>query len=60
MSSLTDMYNIRHICIFPYNFQANGVIEQRHLDIREAIIKSTLGESSTGIPLLTRSFGLSV
>ena len=43
MSSLTDMYNIRHICIFPYNSQANGVVEQCHLDVQEAIIKSTLG-----------------
>ena len=43
MSSLTDMYNIRHICILPYNSQANGVVEQCHLDVQEAIIKSTLG-----------------
>ena len=40
---LTDRYNIRHICISPYNSQANGVVERRHLDVREAIIKSTPG-----------------
>ena len=52
-----DRYNIRHICISPYNPQANGVVERHHLDVQEAIIKSTLGGSSTGIPPLTRSFG---
>ena len=40
---LADRYNIRHICISPYNSQANGVVEQRHLDVQEAIIKSTPG-----------------
>ena len=57
---LADRYNIRHIRISPYNSQANGVVEQHHLDVWEAIIKSTPGGSSTGIPLLTWSFGLSV
>ena len=36
-------FNIRHIFISPYNSQANGVVKQHHLDVREAIIKSTLG-----------------
>ena len=54
---LADQYNIRHICISPYNSQANGVVEQRHLDVREAIIKGTPGGSSAGIPPLTQSFG---
>ena len=54
---LADRYNIGHIRISPYNSQANGVVERRHLDVREAIIKSTPGGSSTGIPPLTRSFG---
>ena len=54
---LADQYNIRHICISPYNSQANGVVERHHLDVREAIIKSTPGGSSAGIPPLTQSFG---
>ena len=40
---LADQYNIQHICISPYNSQANGVVERCHLDVWEAIIKSTLG-----------------
>ena len=43
LNVLTDRYNIRHIHISPYNSQANGVVEQRHLDVWEAIIKSTPG-----------------
>ena len=48
LNVLADQYNIRHICISPYNSQTNGVVEQRHLDVQEAIIKSTLGG---GVPL---------
>ena len=40
---LADRYNIQHICISPYNSQANGVVEWHHLDVWEAIIKSTPG-----------------
>jgi transposase InsO family protein len=40
---LADRYGIRHIRISPYNSQANGVVERRHYDVQEAIIKSTLG-----------------
>ena len=54
---LADRYNIQHICISPYNFQANGVVEQHHLGVRETITKSTPGGSSTGILPLTQSFG---
>ena len=43
LNVLTNRYNIRHICISPYNFQANGVVEQHHLDVWETIIKSTPG-----------------
>ena len=39
----TDRYNIRNIRISPYNSQANGVVEQHHLDVQKAIIKSTPG-----------------
>ena len=54
---LAAQYGIRHICISPYNSQANGVVERRHFDVREAIIKSSAGGSYAGIPPLTRSFG---
>ena len=58
---LADQYNIWLICISPYNSQANSVVERHHLDVWEAIIKSTPegGGSSTGVPPLTWSFGLS-
>ena len=46
---LADQYNIRHIRISPYNSQANGVVKRRHLDVREAITKSTPGGG--GVPL---------
>ena len=40
---LADWYQIWHICIFPYNSQANGVVERRHFNVQEAIIKSSPG-----------------
>ena len=40
---LASWYGIRHIWISPYNSQVNGVVEQRHYNVREAIVKSTLG-----------------
>ena len=54
---LADRYRIRHICISPYNSQANGVVERCHFDVREAIIKSSPGGSRAGILPLTRYFG---
>jgi hypothetical protein len=35
---------IHYICISPYNSQANGIVECRHLDIREAIMKVCNGK----------------
>ena len=43
---LAEKYHIRHIRISPYNSQANGIVERRHYDVREAIMKSCLGEES--------------
>ena len=40
---LMSQYGIRHIQISPYNSQVNGVVEQHHYDVWEAIVKSTLG-----------------
>ena len=38
---LADRYGIHHIHIFPYNSQANGMVEWCHYDVREAIVKSS-------------------
>ena len=56
---LADRYKIRHIRISPYNSQANGVVERRHFNVWEAIVKSSPG-GPAGIPLLTWSFGPNV
>ena len=37
---------MHHIWISPYNSQANGVVEQRHYNVREAIVKSCKGVES--------------
>jgi hypothetical protein len=41
---LAEQYGIHHIRISPYNSQANRIVERRHLDIREAIMKVCDGE----------------
>jgi hypothetical protein len=41
---LANKYGITHIRISPYNSQANGPVERRHLDVREAIMKTCDGE----------------
>ena len=41
---LAKQYGIRHIRISPYNSQANGAMEQQHLDVHEAIIKVCDGD----------------
>jgi hypothetical protein len=43
---LSAKYHIQHIRISPYNSQANGIVERRHYDVREAIMKSTLGDEA--------------
>ncbi|KIO06846.1 hypothetical protein M404DRAFT_37253, partial [Pisolithus tinctorius Marx 270] len=40
LDALAMQYHIRHIHISPYNSQANGIVERRHYDVREAIMKS--------------------
>ena len=37
---LSKKYGIHHIKISPYNSQANGLMEQKHFDIRESIMKA--------------------
>jgi transposase InsO family protein len=46
LEQLADKYNIRHIRISPYNSQANGIVEHRHFDVREDIMKSAEGDES--------------
>jgi hypothetical protein len=46
LEELADRYGVRHIRISPYNSQANGVVERRHYDVREAIMKSSEGEEN--------------
>lgn len=36
---LKERYHINHIRISAYNSRANGIIERRHLDVQEAIMK---------------------
>ena len=43
---LAEKYHIHHIKISPYNSQAQGPIERRHYDVREALIKATDGDVS--------------
>ncbi|TFY53807.1 hypothetical protein EVJ58_g9240 [Rhodofomes roseus] len=39
MKELEKRYGIRHIKISPYNSRANGIVERRHTDVREAAMK---------------------
>ena len=43
---LSDKFHIYHIKITPYNSRAQGPIERRHFDVREALIKATDGDIS--------------
>lgn len=43
---LSAKYKINHIRISGYNSQANGIVERRHLDVREAIIKTVQDKPS--------------
>jgi hypothetical protein len=44
LNCLAEQYGIHHIRISPYNSQANGIVQRRHLDVREAIMKVCDGE----------------
>ena len=43
---LAEKYGIHHIAISGYNSKANGIIERRHYDVREAIVKTCDGDIS--------------
>src|ERR1700743_1710534 len=39
-------HGIRHIKISGYNSRANGIVERKHFDVREAIMKTCSGDES--------------
>src|SRR5882724_6770218 len=43
---LSKKYGIHHIKISPYNSQANGVVERKHFDIHESLMKMCNNEHS--------------
>jgi len=47
---LAKRYGIHHITISGYNSQAAGVIERKHYDVRESLIKAADGDSSKWSP----------
>lgn len=46
VDDLAEKYGIHPIRISPYNSQANGIVERRHYNVREAIMKSCEGDKS--------------
>jgi hypothetical protein len=44
VEELSQKYNLRHIRISAYNSRANGVVEQSHRTVREAIVKACAGD----------------
>jgi transposase InsO family protein len=53
---LKTRQSIPHIPISPYNSRANGIVERRHRDVREALIKAT---DQNGLSLRPQSSGQS-
>lgn len=43
---LSKQYGINHIRISAYNSRANGLIERRHLDLRESLVKTSASENA--------------
>jgi hypothetical protein len=46
LDELAHKYGIHPIHVSPYNSQANGIIERRHHDVQEAIIKTCEGDET--------------
>ena len=46
LEHLAEKYHINHIRISAYNSQANGPVERRHRDVREALMKMADGEEN--------------
>jgi transposase InsO family protein len=49
-------YGINHIKISGYNSQANGIVESKHFNVREAIMKTCEGKESRWREVLTQVF----
>ena len=46
LEHLAEKYHITHIRISAYNSQANGPVERRHRDVREALMKTAEGDEN--------------
>ena len=53
---LASQYHINHIRISGYNSRANGLIESKHYDVREAIMKTCRGNESRWREVLSQVF----
>jgi len=48
---LSEKYGIHHIKISPYNSQANGLVEHKHFDIRESLMKACNNDHSKWVSM---------
>ena len=48
---LSKKYGIHHVKISPYNSQANGMVERKHIDIRESLMKTCNNEHSKWVSM---------
>jgi len=55
---LSDKYGIHNVKISPYNSQANGMVERKHLNIRESLMKTCNNEHSKWVGMAPLVFGL--
>ena len=53
---IAQTYGVRHIRISGYNSQANGIVEKKHYDVREAIMKTCEGDESKWRQVLPQVF----
>jgi hypothetical protein len=53
---LAKRYGINHIKVSGYNSQANGIVESKHFDVREAIMKTCQGMESKWRQVLPQVF----
>ena len=53
---LAKQYGIHHIRISGYNSRANGIVESKHFDVREAIMKTCRGKESKWREVLPQVF----
>jgi hypothetical protein len=56
VDELGSTYGIHHIRISGYNSRANGLIESKHFDVREAIMKTCEGNASKWRQVLPQVF----